>query len=243
MSDQEQETVEPAEIIEGEDNELEGEPAQPEEPETEQPDDGDEAEARFDGLTPEALEKRTRSAEQRFERYAKGITDLYEEDALKLLPCPLCPDQHKGFVSIDFAGRVPQEVTDSVKLYLGIQREQEYAQDPGTGACPTCESKGKVKTGSSVPGHEARTCPNCKGYGYVPPPTQETPRNGASSPTVTPEAITEALQSVEDVDEWGEPRILPDGRENPNFGKMPNRKVPVEPWGITAGLNALDTAR
>jgi hypothetical protein len=41
-----------------------------------------------------------------------------------------------------------------------------------------------------------------------------------------------------DVDEWQEPRILPDGRENPNYGMMPHRKMLVEPWGVTAGLRA-----
>jgi hypothetical protein len=48
-----------------------------------------------------------------------------------------------------------------------------------------------------------------------------------------------ATMAYDEVDEWDEPRILPDGRENPNFGKMPNRKIPVEPWGVTAGLNAM----
>ena len=40
------------------------------------------------------------------------------------------------------------------------------------------------------------------------------------------------------MDEWGEPMILPDGRENPNYGRMPHRKMLVEPYGVTANLRA-----
>ena len=39
-----------------------------------------------------------------------------------------------------------------------------------------------------------------------------------------------------------EPRILPDGRQNPNFGKWPQYKIQVAPYGVTAGLNAVASA-
>lgn len=240
MSEQVTEPPEPGEAPEPE----EGTPHEPgEEPEhgdEPEPEPEPEPEAEVEGLTPEALDRRASQIEQAFKRFASKVSELYGDEAVRLLPCPLCPDQHKGFVHLDFAGRVPQEVVDATKLYLGIAREQDYESDPGTNACQVCAGKGKVKTGSTVPGHEVRTCPSCKGYGYSPPPTATQTTNGAESMPVSAEAVTEALQSQEDVDEWGEPRILPDGRENPNFGKMPNRKVLVEPYGITANLTALD---
>ena len=52
-----------------------------------------------------------------------------------------------------------------------------------------------------------------------------------------PDPLT-AVGDQADVDEWGEPMILPDGRENPNYGRMPHRKILVEPYGMTANLRA-----
>lgn len=243
MSEPSTEPQEPDEEQQGpsqdDDNEEgEGGDAEPSEPATE-PQEQPQAHS----LSPEQLEKRALEAERSFGRHAKRIGDLYEEEGARLLPCPLCPDQHKGFVHADFAGRVPQEIADAVKFYLGIQREQDYPRSQVHQACKQCEGTGKVATGSRVSGHEAITCPDCKGYGYMPPPAPTQKLNGAPIQEVSAEAITEALQSAEDVDEWGEPRILPDGRENPNFGKMPNRKVLVHPWGVTAHLTALDAAK
>ena len=193
-------------------------------------------------MTPEALEKRAKSAETRFATYARGVRGLYEDEAENLLDCPLCPTFHKGMVDARFAGMLPEDVADAVRYYLGVAREKVYKLSRTHTMCGECDGEGKVQTGSHVPGHAAITCTNCKGYGYMPPPasTQTIAPNGTVQ--VSPEAITEALQSQEDVDEWGEPRILPDGRENPNFGRMPNRKILVEPYGVTANLNAHSVA-
>lgn len=193
-------------------------------------------------LTPEQFEKRARSAETRFKTYAAGITKLFEEDAVHLTPCPLCPDQHKGFVDVRYAGMVPKEIQDAVRMFFGIAREQDYAHSQVHRTCPQCEGKGKVSTGSTVPDHATVTCPDCGGRGYI-GPQSAAPANGhvVTGPTVLGLELPET-QAREDVDEWNEPRILPDGRENPNFGKMPNRKILVEPWGVTAGLNALSGA-
>lgn len=222
----------------GDENETPAEPAvDPDEEPERTPEDVTEPAPH--GLTPEALEKRARNAEQRFERYAKGLADLYEEESLRWLPCPLCPDQFKGFVSMDDAGRVPQEVQEAVKMFLGIAREQDYSHSTSHRTCPECEGKGKVATGSTVPGNETISCPNCLGKGYVGPPVAAPSPNGnVTGPTVLGAEVVPS-QAREDVDEWDEPRILPDGRENPNFGRMPNRKILVEPYGVTAGLNAL----
>lgn len=239
MSEQEQEPQEPVvepetpeedEHDESEHDEQEDEPASTPE---------DAPQPAQHGLTPEGLEKRARSAEKRFETYERGILGLYEEEAERLVRCPLCPDQHKGLVHLDHAGLVPQDIADAVKMYLGIAREQNYEPSHTHRTCEECEGKGKVATGSQVPGHETILCPDCGGRGYVGPPAPAAaPLTAVTGPSVLGLEV-EPTQAREDVDEWGEPRILPDGRENPNFGRMPNRKILVEPWGQTAGLNAL----
>ena len=194
------------------------------------------------GLTPEQLEKRSKSAETRFATYARGIRGLYEDEEENLVECPLCPPQHKGFVDVRFAGHIPEEVADAVKFYLGVARQVEYPQDPGANTCPMCDGYGKVTTGSRVPGHETRTCTNCTGYGYMPPPGRvQKPSENGHGDLVAVE-LTEPTLPDEDRDPWGEPRILPDGRENPNYGKQPQYKIMVEPWGVTAGLSAQSVA-
>lgn len=191
-------------------------------------------------LTPEALEKRAKSADKRFNTYAAGIKGLYEQEAQFLTPCPLCPDNHKGLVDLRAAGFVPEEVQDACRLYFGIAREIEYPLDPDYSECPKCHGEGFVSRPTKVAAKRKHSCSQCGGNGYLGPPDAAQPeRGGVTGPTVYAEEGV-ATQAYEDRDEWDEPRLLPDGRENPNFGKMPNRKVLVEPWGQTAGLNALD---
>src|SRR6185503_4711800 len=100
--------------------------------------------------------------------------------------------------------------------------------------------KGKVATGSSVPNFTSLICPECGGRGFYPPSVGGTSGQGdtASIAGAPPPVLEQADQP--EVDAWGDPRVLPDGRENPNFGRMPQYKVPIEPYGRTAGLTALD---
>jgi hypothetical protein len=185
-------------------------------------------------------EKRNAKAEQRFNTYAAALSKIYEEDFNQLAPCPLCLGPVRGYVEIAAAGRVPDDQAQLVKHYLGLARPRALQPDPETSTCQTCLGEGKTETGSHVPTQTERTCPRCKGYGYTPPPSarqngpvsDETgaPIGGPTSPDIP----------QEERDEWGEPLTLPDGRENPNYGRMPHRKILVQPWGITANLTAQD---
>jgi len=158
--------------------------------------------------------------------------------------CPLCPTTHKGFIDQNILGQFPDATVNIVKRLLGIATEVEYEQDTDTRTCPKCSGHGKTKTGSLVATQATHTCATCSGYGFVPPPTR-----GAtvSPPNGNPEhlelaAVPPPVEDFDtpDVDNWGEPRILPDGRENPNYGRQPRFKVLVDPWGQTAGLTAQD---
>ena len=66
------------------------------------------------GLTPETMERRFKASERAVTAYAKKLEVIWEEDYASLYPCPLCPDIHKGFVSLNDAGRVPEEIQAGV---------------------------------------------------------------------------------------------------------------------------------
>jgi hypothetical protein len=192
------------------------------------------------GTSQAEWEDRFKKSERAFAAYTKKVSDIYAEDALDLLPVSISPSAPPGFLYRFDAGRVPDDVKAPILEFFGIVREQDYEADPETNTCRTCQGKGKTKTGSQVAGNETRKCRTCNGFGYVPPPSVS--ENGAVASGEYHAPIGERVEPVAtgDADLWGEPRILPDGRENPNFGKLPQHKVPVDPWGVTAGLTAQD---
>ena len=196
------------------------------------------------GEEPEPVEDEGPSIEaiiklgKRFDTYAKAVAETYGEDIENLYPCPLCPDGHKGFVDLRSAGAVPGEIAAEVHAYLTASNVGTFEQDPGTKTCPVCAGKTQVKTGAIAGQWITRTCPNCGGYGFMPPPSNAVGSLGVTgSGGVTAEPALE-LVPQEDVDEWGEPRVLPDGTLNANYGMMPNRKSIHPVYGVTANLTA-----
>lgn len=217
-------------------------PEQDEEPaEVEQPGEAapSPAEPQGSGASEAEWETRFKKAGQRFDTYQRAIFGIFEEDAHDLVQCPLCL-QVPGFVDKNAAGRVPQEQADLVKTFLGISRPIEYPHSSQHRTCGECDGLGKVTTGSRVPGKETVGCAACSGAGFIGPQTTVAPANGHVEPVAVAALEDLGTGARDDVDEWNEPRILPDGRENPNFGRMPHRKIQVEPWGVTAGLTAQD---
>lgn len=213
------------------DGEPDEEPAAPEEP----------AEAPAQPTETEALMSKRFDASQRaFKSYTTRLSTVFEEDALHHIPCPLCPDYHKGYIDVRDAGNVPDEIKNVVLEYMGYARKADYEPDPETNECPTCKGLGLVRTGSRVTGNEERKCSRCHGYGFVPPP--DAPSNGHHVHDDFLAPVGEHASPLEEPDEdvAGEPRLLPDGRVNPNYGKWPQYKVLVQPWGVTAGLTVQD---
>lgn len=192
--------------------------------------------------TPEQMEKRFSAAERELGKYARKILEIYGEQASDLIECPLCPGIHKGFVNGQDAGLVPPDIANACMAFLGFARERQYRQSSRYQTCPACDGEGKVYTGSHVPNKETIRCDDCDGGGFIPPMRGASARNGhTDAPAFDLEGDPLVAEPAEK-DAWGEPRILPDGRENPNYGKMPQFKVPVEPWGVTAGLTVQDAA-
>jgi hypothetical protein len=169
------------------------------------------------------------------------VANILGDESYGLIECPLCiASIVPGMVNLADAGNLHPEHEAIVKHYLGISREMEYAQDDQVSECPVCHGEGKTKTGSKVPQFATHDCSECRGFGYVPPPTigARPDENGATH-ELTPADFAPPTEHA-DVDNWGEPRILPDGRENPNYGRQPQFKIPVPPWGVTAHLTAQD---
>lgn len=191
-------------------------------------------------VTPEEIERRAKVSERAFATYSRKVFETFEDESHDLVPCLLCPDLHKGYLNVHDAGRVPKEIVENVQLFLGIVREKDYAPLPGFQACPTCHGEGKGATGSLVPGKSVVTCPDCKGVGYRGPAALSSNGHTEHDETLSGPLVhgIEPLQG--DRDEWDQPRILPDGRENPNYGRTPKYWVEVLPWGETRGLTAQD---
>ncbi len=235
MSEPEPETTEP----ETEETPLEPEPVEEEAEEEEAADPGPEPEPEPSELEMEAAAKKSQTA---WKRYSSTIAGHWDGTGAELRECPLCLDQHKGFVDLRFAGHYPKEMVDAIQTYLGVSVERSYKQSGKHNACTFCDAEGKVSTGSNVPKFRSVPCPECKGFGYTPPPSAggQAAGNGAGDASSVPYDPPSPADDLThgDVDEFGEPTFLPDGRENPNYGKRPAYKVQVEPWGTTANLTA-----
>ncbi len=191
-----------------------------------------------EGPTQEEMEARIKKTERAFDTYTRAVGKIWEEDAQNFLPFSLDPFSPPGFIDPRNAGRADAETQNVVMEYLGFPREQDYEPDPYAHVCPTCKGKTRTSTGSQSTEYRTRLCPDCKGIGYK--DQREPHTNGAMPPPSSP---LDAAQTVTDItvgerDNWGEPRILPDGSRNENFGLMPQYKRPHPVYGITANYDA-----
>lgn len=217
---------------------LDEEQAEEEAHEAEQAAEEPEAPAEAQGATQEDWEERFRKAEARFKTYTRQIADYWAEDAVHLVPFNIDSGAPPGFIDTRNAGHVDDDTKAAAMEFLGFPREQDYEPDPQARQCDACKGKGLVNTGSKVPGNETRDCPTCEGLGYIAPGAT----NGAAAIKLAPghAKVGEREEAIAsgDIDSWQQPRILPDGRQNPNFGRTPDYWIKVEPWGDTRGLTA-----
>lgn len=207
------------------------------EPEPEpEPESESEPEARGDASWDAALAKVDRS----FTTYQRAIERELGDDAEQYVPCPLCLATPRGFVHPAEAGRVPAEQADIVKHFLGLARPVDYPASSQHRRCQECDGLGKVATGSAVAGKETIMCGVCSGNGFVGPAPLVPLAAANGSEGVTGPSVFGAETLPADRDEWDQPRLLPNGHDNPNYGRMPNHWIQVEPWGDTRGLTAQD---
>lgn len=193
------------------------------------------------GLTERELEARFRSVERAGKAYVRKLEEAFGPDFEQFLSCPMCAADFPGYIHIGKVGGFPREIVSQTNEVMTGFKQVEYKQLPGFQTCPTCDGEGKGLTGSRVPGKEQADCPHCQARGYLAPLAEQANGHAAVPPTALTAPDVPAFQSDEDVDSWGEPRTLPDGRDNPNFGRMPQFKQLIAPYGVTANLTAVQS--
>jgi hypothetical protein len=208
--------AEPVETDDGNGDDLE--------PEAHEGDETADVAQPVDAETLAQLEAKRKKLAQSATNWRNRVSELLGEEAQFLVPCELCEPDIPGF---HFPAELVQPWSEQHARLLDVLRSPaalEYVAATDVRTCDTCNGHGKTTTGSRVPSHEAKVCAACNGYGYVPPPgvTRTPGADGVTPPTLAP--APEGPAVVEDADAWGSPRLLPDGRENPNYGKMPQYK-------------------
>lgn len=200
------------------------EPLEPEEP-AEQP----EQPAPPEGMSQNDLEKLQKKLDTSANTWRRRVSELLGEDALLLVACELCESNIPGY---HWPAEIKQPENDVQERLLDVLKQPaapEYQPARDVRMCPDCQGWGVTLTGSKKAGKERKDCIGCKGYGYVPPPGQ--PANGAATVEQVRELVTPDGEPLvhDDNDVWGSPRLLGDGQENPNYGKMPQYKHPDFP--------------
>jgi hypothetical protein len=205
----------------------EDEPTTPPEPEPElspTPEPEPEPEPEQEPETSALLEEAFKEQEKAWKRYVSAVGKAFEEQANELVECPLCSAGVNGFLHVNDAGHIDDDVKKAVQTFMGVTQEADYRFDPHHAACADCDGLGKVKSGSRVPNHELLTCATCKGSGYNPPPGVNVVGSAPGAPALSVVEGDPDYTPPSDADPWGSPRLLATGLENPNYGKMPQFK-------------------
>lgn len=185
-------------------------------------------------------EQRFKAADRAFTTYTRAITKAWGDDATRLVPFVVDPGAPMGFVDAANQGRVPDDIRQNLLSFLGLSGETEYEPDPLARQCSTCKGKGLTATGSSVGPNMTRDCPTCGGLGYEADTTGVANGSPRVSGAHTPASEAASPLTTAERDLWGEPRLLPNGERNTNFGLMPDFKTPHPVYGVTAGLGQVE---
>src|SRR5438094_721881 len=206
------------------------EPAAPQEP-TEEPTEAPEPPAPPppEGMSIEELEKVRSKLDRSATTWRNRVSELLGEDAQMLVPCELCDPTIPGFHWPPDLEQPRDRLHESLLEVLRTPGEPDYLEDPNTRQCGVCGGYGKTKTKGHVPGKKIRVCKMCNGDGFLrDDPPGAAPTNGVVAESEF-ELPTEEPLVTGDADVWGSPRLLDDGQENPNYGKMPQYKNPSLP--------------
>lgn len=216
--EQVEEEPETGDVIEGDDGDLA--PVLP-------PSEDGEPEAR--GESEAELEEKRRKLASSATTWRNRVSAVLGEEAQFLVPCELCEPDIPGF---HFPAEVMVPADETHARLLDVLRSPaapEYKAAVDVHRCDKCDGWGSVKTGSQKAGQDVKACSECMGFGFYPPPGGQYAATGAASTGAGFVPSPDGPMVVEDADPWGSPRLLADGQENPNYGKMPQFKNPALP--------------
>lgn len=179
------------------------------------------------GLTEAEIEKQYKALEREQTRHTANVSKIMGDEAVELIVCPLCEPELGGFLRMESLDHPRDEMHEAMIGVLKKPPQVEYRNAPHAVTCIDCDGLGKVLSGSRVAGQELIVCPICKGSGY-----RVAGESEARGLGITPasEYVPSGLPHEpleEERDEFGSPAVLPDGRENPNYGKTMRHKDPT----------------
>jgi hypothetical protein len=162
-------------------------------------------------------------------RHSNRLSEIMGEMASLLEPCELCTPELAGFHWPTATETARDELHGRLLDVLRNPAEAPLADSPNTETCPDCNGWGNVLSGSRVANHKRIACPTCKGLGYKPKGGQHIENTSGATVHTMPVAAPDVDVPPADADPFGSPRLLDDGQENPNYGKMPQFKNPDLP--------------
>lgn len=183
----------------------------------------------LEGMSEKEREQQQKKLDAEAKRHTERVAALLGDDAVDAILCPFCDPQLQGFLWPESLDHPRDEIHARMIEVLREPAKVEYLPDPNVERCSTCDGYGKTDTKSRVPGKDTKICDRCKGAGYFPPPGFGA--NGVVNIGEAQELVPAGHheQVIEDADAWGSPRLMLDGQENPNYGKMPQYKNPDLP--------------
>ena len=178
-----------------------------------------------------ALDKLTKEGT----RHANRISEIMGADAQTLAPCALCTPQFAGFY---FPESVDDATRAAVLEAVGIGAAADLETEPGVQQCATCGGKGQTLTGSLVPEHRTKMCPECTGLGWTDPQVRSqysTMRSLNTPPApVLPASTTytPTPSGMPNVDKWGR------AYGHYLYGRDPEYMTAIEKQGDLPGIHS-----
>lgn len=210
------------------DEETPEQPEQPETPETpEQPETTEQPET--PQVTPEQMEKFYKGLATRTATLDRWIEAELGDNYADLSACPLCSD---GIVGHIYPPEWIQPVSELQARLVDVLKQPstpDFQPAPNARRCGTCDGWGQVLSGSRIAGKERIVCPQCRGNGFQGGEGSVATPQGDNGAVEFPPPPGEGPVATGDTDIWGSPRLLEDGQENPNYGKMVQYKNPELP--------------
>lgn len=218
----------PVEPVEPAEENPDAEPSEP----IEGPGDDDEASEEAQESEPSALamtQEQDKALTSEQKRHTTAVSKILGDAATEAILCPFCDPSLQGFLFPGDLDHPRDEVHAAMVACLRPAAAPDFKAAPHAHRCDDCDGFGMVASGSRKPGNETIGCPSCKGAGYIVDPRYL--QNGAAELVGKPEGVLVGASEpvIEDSDPWGSPRLMVDGQENPNYGKMPQYKNPQLP--------------